>query len=163
MTLGALVGFPNPVNAKASRVVGAFVAVTTLLALVTHWSVVMWLIAAGYLLRVLSGPRFSPFALVATRVVAPRLGPADPVAGPPKRFAQGIGLTVSLGSAVALASGHATLGWVLAGVLLLAATLESAVGVCLGCIIFGWLQRAGLVPASVCLACNDLSYRRPAR
>jgi hypothetical protein len=33
---------------------------------------------------------------------------------------------------------------------------------CLGCVIFGWLIKAGVVPQSVCEECGDLGahYRR---
>ena len=48
-------------------------------------------LAYGFIARVLSGPRLSPLARLATAVVAPRLGAPKPVPGPPKRFAQAIG------------------------------------------------------------------------
>jgi|SRR6478735_345175 hypothetical protein len=147
------VGFPNPVNEKAARVVAGLVAVTALVALVSQSVWLLWLLAAGFLLRVLSGPRFSPFGLLATRVVAPRLGPPRLVPGPPKRFAQGLGLTFSLLAAIAVTLGATTLGWVLVVLLIGAAVLESVFAFCLGCAIFGLLQRAGMVPESVCEAC----------
>ena len=34
-----------------------------------------------------------------------------------------------------------------------AAVLESVFAICLGCAVFGVLQRAGLIPESVCEAC----------
>jgi len=40
-----------------------------------------------------------------------------------------------------------------------AATLESAFGFCLGCAIFGKLQAMGVIPGSVCEACNDVRAR----
>ena len=147
------VGFPNPVNEKAARVVAGLVAATALVALVSQSVWLLWLLAAGFLLRVLSGPRFSPFGLLATRVVAPRLGPPRLVPGPPKRFAQGLGLTFSLLAAIAVTLGATTLGWVLVVLLIGAAVLESVFAFCLGCAIFGLLQRAGMVPESVCEAC----------
>jgi hypothetical protein len=147
------VGFPNPVNEKAARVVAGLVAVTALVALVSQSVWLLWLLAAGFLLRVLSGPRFSPFGLLATRVVAPRLGPPRLVPGPPKRFAQGLGLTFSLLAAIAVTLGATSLGWVLVVLLIGAAVLESVFAFCLGCAIFGLLQRAGMVPESVCEAC----------
>lgn len=148
--------FPNPVNEKAARVVAGLVVVTAATALVLQAGWLLWLLALGFLLRVLSGPRFSPFGLLATRVVAPRLGPPKLVAGPPKRFAQGLGLAFSLTAAICVTLGATTVGWTLVGLLIVAATLESVVGFCLGCAIFGLLQRAGWVPASVCEACADL-------
>jgi hypothetical protein len=148
--------FPNPVNEKAARVVAGLVVVTAATALALQAGWLLWLLALGFLLRVLSGPRFSPFGLLATKVVAPRLGPPKLVAGPPKRFAQGLGLTFSLTAAICVTLGATTLGWTLVGLLIVAATLESAIAFCLGCAIFGLLQRAGWVPDSVCEACADL-------
>ena len=33
--------------------------------------------------------------------------------------------------------------------------------VCMGCRLFSLLMSVGLIPSSVCVACNDLSLRRP--
>jgi hypothetical protein len=51
--------------------------------------------------------------------------------------------------------------WVLVGMLLAAALLESAFGICLGCIGFAALMRAGIVPESVCAECAQISLRHP--
>jgi hypothetical protein len=42
-----------------------------------------------------------------------------------------------------------------------AALLEAAFGLCLGCLAFGALMRAGLIPEEVCVACADVSLRHP--
>jgi hypothetical protein len=42
-----------------------------------------------------------------------------------------------------------------------AATLEAALGFCLGCKVFAVLMRLGLIPDDVCAECNDLSLRYP--
>src|SRR5664279_186546 len=102
---GGPLSFPNPVNEKAARVVAGLVVLAVLATMATGRGWLMWFIALGFALRVLSGPRFSPFGLLATRVVAPRLGPAKLVAGPPKRFAQGLGLAMSTASAASLTWG----------------------------------------------------------
>ena len=44
-------------------------------------------------------------------------------------------------------------------VLVVAAGLESILGYCLGCRVFGLLMRAGLVPEVVCQECADVSRR----
>jgi hypothetical protein len=155
----SLFGFPNPVNEKAARVVAALVVVTAVLALALQATWLVWVLAAGFLLRVLSGPRLDPFGVFATRVVAPRLGAVRLVAGPPKRFAQGLGLAFTLGAGTSLALGAAPLGWLLLAMLVVAATLESVLGLCLGCVAFGLLQRRGFVPESVCETCSDLGSR----
>jgi hypothetical protein len=48
---------------------------------------------------------------------------------------------------------------VLLAVLIAAASLEAFAGFCLGCTIFGFLQRRGLIPEDVCEACNNISLR----
>jgi len=42
-------------------------------------------------------------------------------------------------------------------ILIVAATLESVFGYCLGCKTFGLLMRAGIIPAEVCEACNNIA------
>jgi hypothetical protein len=63
-------------------------------ALFTGWS---WLLAPltyGFLARVATGPTMSPLGQFAVRVAGPRLTAWQKfVPGPPKRFAQFIGLT----------------------------------------------------------------------
>jgi hypothetical protein len=156
----AALAFPNPVNEKAARVVAAGVVVQALLTLATGW---LWLIpvmALGFLARVLAGPRYSPLGRLATQVVAPRLGPPKLVPGPPKRFAQAIGLTLTTVATVfGLAMGWTGAAIVLVGVLALFALLESAAGFCAGCWVFGHLMRLGVIPPEVCAACNDLTTR----
>jgi hypothetical protein len=151
--------FPNPVNEVAARTVAAGVGVLAVFTLATRqWWIVLPLFL-GFIARVTTGPRFSPLALFATKIVGPRL-PSRPVPGPPKRFAQGIGATVT-GLAVLL---HFAAGadWAVAGLLVLMvvfATLESALGFCVGCRIFNALMRAGMISESVCEECADISRR----
>jgi hypothetical protein len=154
--------FPNPVNEKAARTV-AFVVM--LLALATLASSSYWLLvplAYGFLARVLSGPTLSPLGQLASRVIAPRLGAAKLVAGPPKRFAQAMGATIATAAAIAaLGFGSHSTADALLVLLVIAAGLESIFAVCLGCQIFGLLMRAGLIPAEVCAECADIWTRLP--
>jgi hypothetical protein len=92
-------------------------------------------------------------------VIAPRLGAAKLVPGPPKRFAQAIGTVVTGGAAIAwLGFGSAVVANLLLAVIVVAAGLESILGVCLGCIVFGLLMRAGVIPEETCKACNNVSF-----
>jgi hypothetical protein len=50
---------------------------------------------------------------------------------------------------------------IVVALLVVAATLEAALGFCLGCKVFALLMRAGLIPEGVCAECNDLSLRYP--
>jgi hypothetical protein len=155
-------GFPNPVNEKAARVVAAGVVAISLLAIVTGWRWLLFILLYGFLARVLTGPRLSPLGTLATKVVAPRLGPERPVPGPPKRFAQAMGLTFSLAAVLlAYVFDAPTAAWVVTGMLAGAAFLESAFGLCLGCQIFGLLMRLGVIPEETCEACANI-WARPA-
>ncbi|GAB2465997.1 DUF4395 domain-containing protein [Jatrophihabitans fulvus] len=161
----SVIGFPNPVNEKAARTVAAGVALIAALTLAlaaaagTGWLWLVAVLAAGFVLRVLSGPRLSPLGQLATRVVAPRLGEPVLVAGPPKRFAQAMGATMTLAGTVALALGAPTVTVVLLAAVVVAATLESVFALCLGCVVFGWLMRAGVVPPETCEACANIRSR----
>jgi hypothetical protein len=158
--------FPNPVNEKAARTVAAGVLTLCLLTIVltlavgASWLWLTVLIAYGFLARVATGPTLSPLGQLATRVVAPRLGAERLVPGPPKRFAQAIGATLSVAALVV----GPVLGLHLAAVVLLAlivvaAGLESVFGLCLGCVAFGYLMRLGVIPEETCEACNNVSAR----
>ena len=152
--------FPNPVNEYAARVTAALVVLLSVVTLLTGFGWGLAIIAAGFWLRVLFGPRISPLAQLSVKVLTPRLGKARLVPGPPKRFAQGIGAALSTAAAVLLAAGLAPAAWILLAVLIVAASLEAFAGFCLGCAVFGFLQRRGLIPEDVCEACNNISLRR---
>ena len=156
--LAGLFSFPDPVNEISARVVAGGVVGLSVLTLATDSPILRVLLAYGFLARVLTGPTLSPLGQLATRFITPRLGlPARPVPGPPKRFAQAIGVCFSLSSAVlALGFGLTGAADIVLGALIVAATLESVFGLCLGCKVFALAMRAGLVPPEVCERCNDI-------
>ena len=155
-----LFSFPNPVNEKAARVVAGAVLVTVIVILATgaYWLLIP--LAYGFWARVLTGPTLSPLGWTAQNVIAPRLGEKKPVAGPPKRFAQGMGAAMSTVALVCwLVIGSHVATDVVLGLFVVAAGLESIFAVCLGCQVFALLMKAGVVPESVCLECADISGR----
>jgi hypothetical protein len=99
--------------------------------------------------------------LLATRIIVPIFGnPIKAVPGPPKRFAQFVGLLFS-GSAFVL---HFVLGLESAAIVVLLvlaffATLESVVGFCTGCFVFNYLMRWGVIPQETCEKCNKLTFQ----
>jgi hypothetical protein len=157
-----LFSFPNPVNELAARSVASGVVILGVLTINTRWSWLLIVLAYGFVARVLTGPTLSPLGQLATRVIAPRLPyPAKLVDGPPKRFAQGIGATLSVAAVISYFAFDAeTLAFVLVGLIVVAAFLEAAFAICLGCKIFGALSRAGIIPETVCAECADISLRR---
>jgi hypothetical protein len=161
----AIIGFPNPVNEKAARTVAGGVLILSVVTLVLSfafgdgWLWIIAPVAAGFVARVLTGPKLSPLGQLATKVIAPRLGEPVLVAGPPKRFAQAIGLVVTVTGTIFLAAGHPGVTQALLGLMVIAAGLESIFAYCLGCKIFAALMRVGLVPEATCAACADISQR----
>jgi len=153
-----LFSFPNPVNEVSARLVagGVVLMAVATVALDVPWMTAV--IAYGFVARVLTGPTLSPLGQLVTRVITPRLPfPAKLVAGPPKRFAQGIGAVLSMTAAVlALGFSRHLAAYVVLGLIIVAATLESVFAYCLGCKIFGLLMRAGVVPERICVDCVDV-------
>lgn len=144
--------FPDPVNETSARVVATGVVVQAVLFLVLREGWLLVPLVYGFAARVLTGPTLSPLGLFATRIVTPRLrGPHRFVPGPPKRFAQGVGLVFSGVAAVAWLLGAPAVTVAMLVGLVLAATLEAAFALCLGCVVFNRLFG--------CAECDDVSAR----
>jgi len=159
----ALFSFPNPVNEVSARLVAGGVVLMSLAAIVFVQPWIAAVIAYGFVARVLTGPTLSPLGQLVTRLITPRLGVAPrPVPGPPKRFAQGIGAIVSTTAAVlGLGLGLDTAAYVVLGLLVFAATLESVFAYCIGCKLFALLMRSGAIPEAVCERCVATAATHP--
>jgi len=152
-----LFSFPNPVNEVSARLVAAGVVVMSVLTITLNLKWATAVIAYGFVARVLTGPKLSPLGQLATRVVTPRLPlAARPVAGPPKRFAQGIGVAFSVTALILTILGFWGAAQIVLALLATAGFLESALGLCLGCKAFAVLIRVGVVPEEVCEKCNNI-------
>lgn len=152
--------FPNPVNDAAARTVALGVVAMAVVAFATNAAWLLVPLTYGFAARVAAGPRISPLGQFATRVAAPRLTSwRRSVPGPPKRFAQTIGLLFTATTTIVwLSVGWRDAKWILLP-LIGAAALEGFAGYCTGCTIFGWLIRVGVIPEAVCRECADLSLR----
>ncbi len=153
--------FPETVDEVSARLVATGVVAMSTAYLSTRSTLILGAMVYGFAARVGFGPRFSPLARLVTQVVRPRLTTiaSREVAGPPKRFAQAIGLAFSA-TALSLALAGSTVaasGVMLA--LLGAASLEAFAGFCAGCWAYRQIMHLGLIPADSCEACNDLTKR----
>lgn len=162
MSLQRVFSFPDQVNEVSARLVAAGVVVLSTVIVFTDQTWLVAVLAYGFVARVLTGPTLSPLGRLVTDIVTPRLPVAErPTPGPPKRFAQGIGATLSVTAAIAhFGFGATTLATVLVALILVAASLEAFAGFCLGCTIFRRLIRLGVIPETVCEACNNLQLSR---
>jgi len=158
----SLISFPNPVNEVAARAVATGVVCMAVLFVVTGWGWLLIPLTYGFIARVLTGPKLSPLGRIATQAVAPRLPEHEKlVPGPPKRFAQGIGVVFTVAASVLWLTGATGASRIVIAMLAGAAFLEAAFGFCLGCKVFALLMKVGVVPQAVCEECNDLSLRIP--
>lgn len=150
--LRKLFRFPDPVNETSARLVAAGVVIQAVGLLVLRSGWVLVPLTYGFAARVLTGPTLSPLGQFVTRVVTPRLNVEHRfVPGPPKRFAQGIGLAFTAGASLAWLLDAHVLSYGLIGLLVVAATLESLLGLCLGCVAYRFLWE--------CAECNDITER----
>lgn len=150
--------FPHPVNEYAARAVALQVLILTIIIIATEFWPLLFLMLYEFLARVLSGPTLSIMGQLSTRLIVPLLIQKERIVpGPPKRFAQIIGLVFTITIILLIYWGDFYLtGKVVLAVLGIFAALESLLGFCAGCWAFSLLMRVGLIPEEVCERCNNL-------
>jgi len=153
--------FPRVVDDVTVRLIAAVVLVLAFTALAVNQWWIYAVLALDFTLRTAFGPKASPIAQGVQRFVRPSvLTPARPTAGPPKRFAAGIGATLTTAAAVLWVVGVASPVVVAIGAIMIVfPALEALVGLCVGCRVFAVLMKLGVVPAEICLECADISLR----
>jgi len=148
--------FPKPVNEYAARLVASMVVFLTLTFQISGNEFLLVFIAYGFIARTATGPTLSPVGIIATKGLVPLLGnPTKLVPGPPKRFAQLIGLVLTSSALISyFAFDSITVTRYLIGTVGFFASLEAFLGFCAGCYVFGWLMRFGVIPQSICESCT---------
>lgn len=105
-------------------------------------AVILGLQAVVFAIGAVGGPRSHPYGRVFAAVVAPRLGPVtekEPVA--PLKFAQAVGFVFAVVGTVGFATGLIAVGLVATAFALIAAFLNAAFGICLGCQLYPLVAR----------------------
>jgi len=153
--------FPRVVDDVTVRLIAGEVLLISLVAMALRAPWIYGVLGVDFVLRTVLGPRWSPLARVASGLIRPRVKAAPrPTPGPPKRFAAAIGAVFSIAIPVFAYSGLGIVAWALAAIMVIFPALESLLGICVGCIVFGFLIRAGVIPEKVCVECADISLRR---
>jgi hypothetical protein len=105
----------------------------------------VWVLAVQavfFAIGALVGMRQTPYGLLFRWLVRPRLGPPGELeAEAPPRFAQAVGLFISLIGVVGYATGVTPLGIAAAAMGLVAAVLNGVFGLCLGCEMYLLIRR----------------------
>ena len=106
-----------------------------------------WLLAGQavvFAVGTLFGMRYAPYGLVFRWLVRPRLGPPSELEDEaPPRFSQGLGLVFAVIGVIGYATGVTPLGIAAAACGLIAAFLNGAFGLCLGCELYLLIRRIG--------------------
>jgi hypothetical protein len=108
-----------------------------------------WLLAAQTLVFALGAVDQSPYGRLFRRFVRPRLGPpAELEDARPPQFAQGMGLAFAVVGVAGFAFGSDIVGLAATAAALVAAFLNAAFGVCLGCELYLLFRRTSTRRAS---------------
>jgi hypothetical protein len=133
------------IDPRGPRLAATLTAVVLALVLVTPHGVATVLLAAQvvvFAIGALRGIQHTPYAVLFRTVVRPRLAPPTELEDPrPPRFAQGLGLAFGVVGLVGFLAGATVVGLVATGLALVAALLNAAFGLCLGCELYLILRR----------------------
>jgi Domain of unknown function (DUF4395) len=123
--------------------------ITTAVFIVVLITSSVWLLAAQavvFAIATVFGLRYAPYGLIYRWLVRPRLGPPKELEDEaPPRFAQGVGLLFAVVGVVGYATGTTLLGILATAAALIAAFLNGAFGLCLGCELYLLIRR--IMPA----------------
>jgi len=127
---------------------GAWITTVVLaVVLITGWWPLLAIQTVVFGIGAFAGLGYGPYGLVYRHLVAPRLAPTtEREEAAPPRFAQLVGFVFALVGVIGYAAGLTGLGIVATALALVAAFLNAAFGLCLGCQAYLLLRRAG-VPA----------------
>lgn len=145
---------PDRVDVRGPRFAAWVTSAVLVLALIASAAsplaaaVILGAQAVVFAIGAIGGPRRHPYGRVFAGVLAPRLGPVterEPVA--PLKFAQLVGLIFAVVGIVAFAAGAFLVGVVATAAALVAAFLNAAFGICLGCQLYPLVARFRPTPA----------------
>jgi Domain of unknown function (DUF4395) len=133
---------------RGQRFAATLTSVVLIVVLATGWG---WLalIQAVVFAITAADPRRGPYPMVYRAVVLPRLGlPVEREPAAPVRFAQLVGFVFLTVAAVGYLSGATALGVAFTALGLLAAFLNAAFGLCVGCEAYLAIRRLTARPAA---------------
>ncbi len=134
---------PQPkVDPRGLRFAAGITTVLLALTLITGNAWPLAVQTAVFAISVVFGVQASPYSVIFRRLVRPRLGPAAELeeAAPP-RFAQLVGLVFAVAGLAGYLTGATVFGVVATALALVAAFVNAAVGLCLGCEAYLLIKR----------------------
>lgn len=124
------------INENVARTAAAYVILISVAAIMLDNYLLMALLGVDFALRAFTKGHASPVRFLALQTVSLLNIKNKPVDAAPKKFAAGVGMVFCAAIAALLFAGLLTAAWVTGAILLLCAILESAAGICIGCIVY---------------------------
>lgn len=126
------------VDEQVVRFIATQVVIITVLSLVFNYTFPIFVLVADFAIRAFT-LQPSPLAAVA-RIIADLLKlKRKPIFAAPKKFAASVGFLFALAILVLLLLNHLSATYILGGVLIFFALLESVFKICVGCYAYNWL------------------------
>jgi hypothetical protein len=130
------------VDPRGQRFAAALSAAVLIAVIVTSSAWVLGAQAVVFGIGAVFGLKYAPYGLIYRTLVRPRIGPpAELEDEAPPRFSQAVGLVMSIIGVVGYAVGLVPLGLAAAALALVAAFLNAAFGLCLGCEMYVLIRR----------------------
>jgi hypothetical protein len=133
-----------PVNENITRLNAAQTLLLAVIWLFTASPVIPAVLTIDFLLRAVNYGRYSPLNLFSGFLVKTFYIPVKPVDRAPKRFAAGVGFLFSLSFLILSLIPYTLAAGVLAGILVLFASLEAFFAFCAGCYVYFFLKKLGV-------------------
>lgn len=129
-------------NENTVRLVAFLTVVLVIIFLITHSLVPMLFLIIDFAIRGWGFKEYSPLRFIADKLNDIFFnGSRKPIFAPPKLFAAKVGLLFSVAISLFYFFGFYYTSLALAGVLLICASLEAFVNICVGCYVYSFIHR----------------------
>jgi hypothetical protein len=130
------------IDPRGPRFGALITTVVLVIVLITSSAALLAAQALVFAVGTVFGLRNAPYGLIYRVLIRPRLGPPKELeAEAPPRFAQGVGLVISVIGVIGYATGIEPLGIAATALALVAAFLNGVFGLCLGCEMYLLIRR----------------------
>jgi hypothetical protein len=131
----------NRINESVARVAAFFTIVITIIGVYFKSPYIIAGLAIDFYLRAFTSGKYSPLKAIA-KTVASYIGlPWKQTDAAPKKFAAAVGFVFTVAIAILFFLNYEILAYVVTGVLLVCAALESFAGYCVGCVVYTYTIR----------------------
>lgn len=129
------------VNEKVIRIIAFFVCIVAGAAAYFQAPALCFFLAIDFVLRAFTSGEHSILKITSLYIATALNFKNKPVDAAPKKFAASLGFLFSLSAGVLQLAGLYTTADIVISLLIVCALLESLFSICIGCIVYSWLQK----------------------